>query len=142
MTFAAGCGGDDDPSPSPTTEAAGATGATGSSGSAALPTDVVEQGNQICLDGNEELDQAFGQLGGKPSPDEFAQAVTDVIVPNIQGQIDDLRALSDDEELNSVLDQAENELADVSDDPTLLQGDAFTDTNEKLSALGLTTCAS
>jgi hypothetical protein len=45
--------------------------------------------------GDKELDQAGAQAFGKgrPSKQEIEQFASDTLVPNIQGQIDDVRAL-------------------------------------------------
>lgn len=142
--LAAGCG-DDDDEPTTTSTTSGASGATGASGAegGSLPADVVADGNQICEDGDKELDKAFGALGdGQPSDKEFEQVVTDTLIPNVQGQIDDLRELDDSDELQSVLDEAEGILGDLEEDPQLIQeGDPFEPINSDLTALGLTECA-
>jgi hypothetical protein len=145
----AGCGGDDTTSSS--TTAAGASGASGASGAQGatgiLPADFADQANGICKAGNVELNAAFKQLGpGKPSQADIENAVTDTIAPNIQGQIDDIRALGEPDqgadELNAFLDDAQSALDDVKADPsTLLQGDPFAKVNDEAKTLGLQECA-
>jgi len=142
--FAAGCGDDDDESTT-TTTTSGATGATGDSGSSGeLPADVVAEGNEICAQGNDEIAQAFGEVGNNAKPAEYDQLVTDEIVPNIESQIDDLRALDDSEELQSALDEAEEILGEIEDEPDIFiqaDEDPFTDVNDELTELGLSECA-
>ena len=134
----AGCGDDDDETTTTTTS--GATGATGASG-AALSTDLAAQGNEICKQGDEELNQVFSELQNA-KPTEQEELITNEVIPNIQGQIDDLRDLSDSEELASALDNAESILDDLEADPaSLFEGDAFAEVNEELSAIGLDDCA-
>jgi hypothetical protein len=144
---AAGCGDGDDEetTTSTTTTTAGASGATGEAGEEAglLPSDVIAEGNEICAEGNEEIAQAFGQVDPNAKPAEIERVVTDEVVPNIQSQIDELRELDDSDELASVLDDAEETLGEIEDDPQLItSGDnPFADINEDLSELGLTACA-
>ncbi len=139
----AGCG-DDDEEPTTTATESGATGATGESGSAgSLPADAITAGNEICTNGDEELQKAFGQLDENSSEAQVEQVVTDEIVPSIQGQIDDLREIDDSEELASVLDDAEEALGEVEADPSLITSgeDPFDDINNAFRELGLDACA-
>ena len=134
----AGCGDDDDDTTTATTS--GATGATGETG-AALSADLAAEGNEICQQGDDELNQVFSQLQ-EAKPAEQEELIRNEVIPNIQGQIDDLRELSDSEELASTLDNAESILDELEADPTsLFEGDAFVEVNEELSAVGLDDCA-
>src|SRR3954451_3451484 len=94
--FVAGCGGGDDSSTSTSV-----SGATGVSGAALSQDELVSQGNAICKDGNKALDAASSQAfsGGQPSQAEIEQYVSDTMVPNIQGQIDALAALTPPEDI-------------------------------------------
>jgi len=78
--LAAGCGGDDDE----TTTAAPSK------------QEFIKQADAICVKGDKELDQAGRETFGKgqPSKQEIEQFATDTLVPNIQGQIDGVRALT------------------------------------------------
>lgn len=138
--LAAGCGGDDE-----TTSAA-------TDDSTALTEDeFLSQANQICKDGNKEINQGaedtFG--GGQPSQAEIEQFGTDVLLPSIQSQIDAIRALSAPEsiadDVTTFLDDAETALGEVEADPSLLaasDGDGpFADVNQQADAIGLTSCA-
>ena len=89
--IAAGCGGDDD-----------------DGGDALTKEEYVAQGNEICEDGNAELEQSADFDFSDPAALEAF--VTDTFVPNIQGQIDDLREgipEDDEDEVNEILDEAE-----------------------------------
>lgn len=128
--IAAGCGGDDD-----------------DGGDALSKEEFIAQGNEVCTAGNAEL-QAAGETAGSggPGTPQFDAFVTDTLVPNVQGQIDDLRALGipegDEDTVNGILDDAEAALADIEADPSVLaQGNPFADVNQRLSDYGLTECA-
>ena len=128
----AGCGGDDDIS----------------STTALTKQEFLDQGNAICEAGNKateaESEEVFSD--GQPTDDEFEQFATDVLVPSIQGQIDDIRALGtpegDDGEVSEILDSAESDLDDLKSDPSIIaSGDPFAETNQALESYGLTVCA-
>jgi hypothetical protein len=98
--IAAGCGDDDEETTAVVETTTGATGATGPTGAATgeplSRQEFISQGDEICATANEELQQA-----SEPS------AVAD----NIQGQIDELRALTppegDEDEIAKILDDAQ-----------------------------------
>jgi hypothetical protein len=149
--IAAGCGGDDETTTTaaaPTTTTSGATGATGATGEALTKDEFLKQGNAICAAGNKEINAAFNSLGsGQPSQQEAEQTVTDTVVPSIQGQIDDISALTppagDEEEVSAILDAAQSALDQVKEDPSALtqQGsDPFKEANQLASEYGLTKC--
>jgi hypothetical protein len=119
----------------------------------------VEQANDICEEGSEQLDEEaeeiFGSLGqGEQPSDEDIQAFADTFEENISGQLDDIADLNGPDDLESevgeILDEARtlvSELADqFRDDPSALfadQGeDPFAEVNERLLELGITECAS
>lgn len=133
--IAAGCGGDDDDD-------------GGDGGESLGKAEFVEQGNQICDEGNQEIetaaDETFGDV--QPTPEEQDAFVTETLVPNVQGQIDSIRDLgppeADEDEINGILEDAEAALSDIEEDPSLAQGgvDPFEDVNRRLSEYGLTSC--
>jgi hypothetical protein len=132
--LAAGCGDDDDESSDTGTESTELTHA-----------EFVEEGNAICKAGNAELEQSGPE--GPPGSPEFDTFVTDTLVPNVQGQIQDLRDLGipeEDDSLNGTLDEAELITQDLAEDPSLISegGDPFASINDELTAAGLTECAS
>ena len=132
--IAAGCGGDDD------------NGAD-DGGEALSKEDFVAQANQICEDGNAVFEQAGDELGENPSPEEIESFATDTLVPNVQDQIDDIRDLGipegDEDEVNAILDDSEEILGEVEDDPSQITGggDPFAEVNPRLRDYGLTECA-
>jgi hypothetical protein len=130
----AGCGGGDDSS---------------SSTAAALSKDeFVTQANQICADGNKEIDAASQDAfsSGKPSQSDLDVFVTDTLLPSVQSQVDGIRALGapagDEDQVNAILDSAQSAIDAGKADPTLLEGndDPFAETNKLANAYGLTEC--
>jgi len=136
--IAAGCGdGNDDESSDTGTDAA----------TAPTKAEFVAEANEVCKQGNAELEAAGEEtFKGKPTQADLEAFVTDTLVPNVQGQIDDIRALGipegDEAVVNGFLDDAEGVLDDLEADPSLLdKGDPFAAVNKELAAYGLTTCA-
>lgn len=130
----AGCGGDDSSTSSTSTAAA------------LTQEEFVAQGNEICAAGNKELDAAGNDVfSGNASQAEVEQFATDALVPNIQGQIDDIRALQPPadqaDQVTAFLDQAQSILDGVEADPSSIQGDPFAPVNKMATALGLDQCA-
>jgi hypothetical protein len=107
----------------------------------------VAQANEICKQGNAELDAAaqesFGQ--GLATPEDHNAFATETLVPNIQGQIDDIRALGipegDEDTVNGFLDEAEGILDQLERNPESFSGDPFAQVNQDFAAYGLTACA-
>jgi hypothetical protein len=139
LTLAA-CGDDGDDSSSATD----ATSATTIS-----KEDFVSQGNEICTDGNKALQEAAQESfpnGEQPSGDELGAFVTDSLVPNIQSQLDDIKALGipegEEDQVNAFLDDAQSALDDLKDDPQSLGNDTFAEVNQEAGDIGLTACAS
>lgn len=137
----AGCGGSD-------SDGSDGPGSDDTPSAAAITkADFVEQGNQICEDGNAALADALDGIDPN-DPEAASTAITDQLVPNIQGQIDDLRALGypegDEQTLESIYTGAEDALDQISDDPSLMLtgSTVLDDTNTALVDYGLTTCGS
>lgn len=146
----AGCGDDDEETTTTTTEATatGATGATGAGGS-----EFVQQADQICREGNKEINTEaqdfFGGSQQEPPPAEQEKFATDVLVPNIEQQIEDVSALTppegEEDLFDEFIDQARSDLDEAKSDPSLLLGqtgdDPFAETNELATELGLKVCS-
>jgi hypothetical protein len=151
--LAAGCGGGDDTS---TTATAGASGATGASGP--LTADQwATQADAICAQGDMDQNAAirdFFQQEGvaanqQPTDEQLTKLANDVIIPNIEEQINEIRALpvpeDEADQVNQFLDQADSDLSALKDDPgQITNGNAnpFADTAALASDLGLKNCAS
>jgi hypothetical protein len=142
----AGCGGGDD-----TTTASGASGATGAQGAALTKTEFVAQANAICAKGNKAIDQAAKQTFGnsRPSGSQLNQFATETLIPNVQDQIDEVKALpppsGDEAQVSEILTAAQGALDKIKADPALLTGSGpspFASANKLAKEYGLTECAS
>ena len=122
-------------------------------GDALTQEEFVDQGNQICSDGNDELDAAFEDLpdDAEPTPEQISE-FADTFEENVGGQIDDIDELvpPDDiaDEVDSILADARDDLDEfvtlMRDDPESAftqEEDPFADVNERLNDIGLTECA-
>jgi hypothetical protein len=138
--FVAGCGSD-----SSTTD----------STASITKAEFVKQGNAICKEGNEKIESEFekfakeNKLSEKKAPTEaqLEEASEEFLIPQITKQVEGLRALGapsgEEEQVNTLLDNAEAALEEVEDDPSLLSGEKsepFEDVNKEARAVGLTTC--
>jgi hypothetical protein len=147
----AGCGSSS--SSSTSTGASGASGATGASGAPLSKSEFVSQANAVCKQGNAEINKAgqsqFGS-GQKPSQADQEKFATDTAIPNIQSQIDGIKALTppagDEDQVNAIIAAAQSDLDKAKADPSVLtdQGpsDPFADANKLANAYGLTVCGS
>lgn len=132
----AGCGDDDDDA---TTTAA------------LTEEEFLDQGNEICRTGSEEIEAAFENLdvpqGGQPTEEQIAQTLEEVAIPNTQSQIEAIGALTPPEDLQDDVDQvlvdAQAALDQMAEDPVaVVEGpDPFEDVNQRLEEIGLTECA-
>ncbi len=146
----AGCGGDDEQSGEDDTTGAGVPRVSPSTSTAAPdgPTKeaFVTEANAICAAGNAEI-AAAGADVDPADPDAVAAFATDVLVPSVRGQLDDIRALgfpADDADLlDDTLADAGTAADEIEADPTLLTGtdNPFAEVNATLTDYGLTECA-
>jgi hypothetical protein len=128
--IAAGCGGDDD-------------------SDAISKPEFLAKGNAICKRGNAVEEQAFAGFKDRPTKAQIVEVITGTILPNIQRQIDQLRALGapagDDDEVSGMLDDAQRALEQERANPaaaaTESAPDPFADVARRLHAYGLTECA-
>jgi hypothetical protein len=147
----AGCGGDDETSTTPTTGASGASGASGPLTAGEWTT----QADDICAQGDKDQRAAIEQfikeqgISGQPSSAELEQLASEVIIPNIEQQINAIKALpapeDQAEQITAFVDQAETDLNGLKDDPgQITEGNAnpFAETRTLAQDLGLKNCAS
>lgn len=150
--IAAGCG-DDDEEPTTTTTAESATGATGATGAEGATTEFAQQADEICREGNDEIDSAaqerFGASQQEPSQDEQLSFAEEVVIPSIGEQIEEISALTppggEEDTFNEFVDQAQSDLDEIESNPEVLLRsgggeDPFAQTNELARELGLTVC--
>lgn len=109
----------------------------------------LQQGNAICAKGTEQIDAAGGTAfasPGNPTEQETDAFASEIVVPNVQEQIDQLRALSppkgDGAQVKAILDRAQLAVDEVKANPRLLGRDtASEEANRIARAYGLTACA-
>ncbi|CAI9408279.1 hypothetical protein [Nocardioides sp. T2.26MG-1] len=135
----AGCGGSDgsdgkDSAPEP-------------DASAIASADFVSEANQICADGNAEVDSASAELGDAPTEEDVSAFARDVLVPNIQGQHDAIAELGapegDQDAVDALLTALQDGIDALTADPTVVSVSPgpFADANAAATELGLTECA-
>jgi hypothetical protein len=104
------------------------------------------QGNAICERGNQSFAAADKALGNQPSRAQITTFVTSTFAPDIQSQIDDLRALAapsaDKTTVSNMLDVAQTDLNKIKSNPALLAGGSgFAEFAHLAHPYGLTACA-
>jgi hypothetical protein len=133
----AGCGDDDDePQPLTSDVPAGATGATGE-GDVSGPLSksaFITAADAICAEGNatavDQIDELFPDLTSPDdlSPAEYEQLATEVVVPSLQSQLDQIRQLTppegDEDAIAAITGGLEDGIGEIQDDPSLLAGDS------------------
>jgi len=129
------CGGDDD----------GGGGAPG--GTTIAKADFIAQANEICAAGAAELATALGTFGPDSSTEDLQQAFVETVIPNIRGQVEDIRALGfpagDETTLDGIFDQVEGVLDAAASEPASMLDDStdeFAEVNTELTEYGLDTC--
>jgi hypothetical protein len=134
--IAAGCGDDDDD---------GGDGSATTETTASLTKEEwITQADAICQASNDRIEAAGPD--NAQSAEEVDAFVTDTLVPEVQSQLDDIRALGppegSEEEATAILDEAQAAVDQLSEDPSLLrQGqDPFIDANANAQAFGLKVC--
>jgi maltose-binding protein MalE len=131
--IAAGCGSSNDNGDSTTT-------------AAISKTAFVTQGNQICKQGTDEINQAGKQLGKNVSRAQINDFAANTIVPNVQKQVDGVKALGapagEEAQVNKLISVTEADLDQLKSDPAKIHDDhLFDDSNQAAKAVGLTECA-
>jgi hypothetical protein len=115
----------------------------------------VTKGNAICVAGNKKQEaefMAFAKEHGisekeEPTKAQQAELADAVFVPNVQSQIDSVKALGapsgEEQQVTSALETAQEALNEVKAKPEIAFGkpSPFKATGEQLHALGLTQCA-
>jgi len=131
--------------------ASGCGSSSSSSKTALTKTEFVAKANAICKKGNAALAEATKTQfsGSQPTTSEVAAFGTKTIIPNIEGQITAIEALSapsgDEAQVNAITDAVHHGLATVKDDPTLFAqrgNTSFAKADGLAKAYGLDQCAS
>jgi hypothetical protein len=115
----------------------------------------VAKGNAVCVKGEKAQEaeiNAYVKKNGleskKPSKAQEAELVETVLAPNIQSQIDGVKALGapsgEEQQVSSALELSQQALEKIEANPELAFGkeNAFAAAGKQLHALGLKECAS
>jgi hypothetical protein len=115
----------------------------------------LKQGNAICKKGSQQINKAGQKIFGtrkqhkKPSKADMTKFATQVLIPNIQSQINGIKALGapkgDEAKVNAIVTSAQGALDLAKKDPTVLVQNGpgpFKATNKLANAYGLTVCGS
>jgi hypothetical protein len=159
-----GSGGDGDDDAAPTTTAAtqpaddpadqddADDADDGDDGGSISREDFIEQANEICRQGSADMEASAEDYDidddTEMSDESVERWITEALLPAMRQQIEDIRALGfpegDEDELNSIFEDAEDAIDEIEDDPTAaIEGDEdpFEDINDRLEGYGLDVCA-
>jgi hypothetical protein len=142
--IAAGCGSDD----STDTD-------TASAEVTITKEQLIAQGDAICKQGNEEIEDGFERYAEEndipknkePSDEQGVEIVETVIVPNIKTQSELIRGLGapegDEEQVEELVDSLDEAIEAAEDDPEALfseDSDPFGDVNQQAQDYGFSEC--
>ncbi len=112
-------------------------------------SEFLAQGNAICAKGNKAINQAAQETFNKqkPSASQLNQFATQTLIPNIQQQINGIKALpapsGDEAQVAAIVTGAQAALDKGKADPKILVSngqDPFAPVNKLTNAYGLTKC--
>lgn len=143
LLLLAGCGGSDSSSD-------GAAPSASDSPSALSKADFIAQADAICKAGNAKLSEASSTLTATSTQEDFEAFVTDVAIPDLQSQHDELAALGvpagDEDTISTMLGNLQTAIDDISADPSKMLTSSgvspFEDANQLAQSYGLTECGS
>lgn len=130
--IAAGCGGDDE-------------------GEALTKEEFITQADEICAAGDEEItataDEQFGELEEEPPVEEQEAFLTDVVAPNYEDQLAQIRELNppeeDAEQVDELLSALEDLIAQLRDEPSaVLEATEAPEASTLAQEYGLQNCGS
>ena len=125
----------------------GSSNSSSSTASTAAPSKPAFLANAICKQGSQKQQAAQSALGKEPSQAQVTTYVSNSFAPNVQAQIDGVRALGapsgDQATVTNMLDIAQADLDKVKSNPALLTGntDQFANFAKLAHPYGLTACA-
>jgi hypothetical protein len=124
----AGCGGDDE-SDAPT------------------KAEYITQADEICQRGDDDLEVVIEETFGdqNPSQEQIVQFTEDEVIPNIESQLEDLRALTppegEEENVAAIYDALEQGLEELKQDPgTQDQPESIAEANRLAEEFGFEVC--
>jgi hypothetical protein len=120
--------------------------ATSATTASITKAELLAKGNAICAHGNQKLAGAQSALGSRPSQAQITAFVKSSLGPDIQSQIDGIRALGapsgEQSTVTSMLGVAQKDLDKLESNPALLaSGPPFADFAKIAHSYGLTACA-
>jgi hypothetical protein len=124
-----------------------AAGCGGSSKPALTKAQFLTKANALCAAGEKKLESAGNALGSHPSQAQISALATGTFIPNIQSDIDDVRALGaqtgEQATITKMLDLGQADLNRIKANPALIASGpaAFADFAKVAHAYGLTQCA-
>ena len=125
----------------------GSSGNDTTSTSSITKAEFIAKADAICQQGNQEINKAGQQQfqgQGKPTQAQFNQFATQTIIPGVQKQVDQIKALGapsgDEAQVNQILTTVQADIDKVKADPSLVQGNAFADGNKLAQDYGLKVC--
>lgn len=112
----AGCGGGDD---------------SDTSGDSLTKAEFIKQGDAICEKANKQSEaeaEKFSKENDfsleRPSKEQLEEAVTEILVPNFNRQVEDLKALEapegDEEQAEEIISSLDDAAAEIEEDPSLV----------------------
>jgi hypothetical protein len=144
---AAGCGDDDDETTSSTTTTTTETGTTGAEGEAPSKAAFIKEADAICADADDALSEVALQQypEGPPTGDDAVAFAEDVFIPNLQGQHDDLAALTppagEEDAFADLLEQLQTGIDEIAADPeNFVESSALEDASATAAEFGLRSC--
>jgi hypothetical protein len=120
--------------------------ATGASGAPSSRAEFIAEADAICRRYLNELDRAAAEaFRGRTSAKEIERYISDEFAPATEDELAEIRALTppagDEEEVDAILDAAENAVDAVGDNPSLFStGSPFAKANRLASEYGLRVC--
>lgn len=144
VALVGGCGGGDS-----TTTATSA--ATTTSKAPLTKAEFIRRGDVICQLGNEastteveEFAKKNGFGSNEPSKAQFEEIVTQVLVPNLERQADELDALvppaADEDKIKAILDSLRETISEIAKNPSSLEGNVLEKPIQLEKAYGFKVC--
>lgn len=115
-------------------------------------TEFIKQGDAICKQGNEASEKEAEEFAEdnnfeleKASKEQLEEAVGEVLVPNLEGQIEELDALGapkgDEDEVEAIITSLEDATGEIEADPgVVFQGDVLKKPSKLADEYGFKVC--
>jgi len=112
----------------------------------------IKQGDAICQKGNDESEKEAEEFAEendfdleKASDEQLEEAVSEVLVANLRGQLDELEALGapegDEEQVEEIIDSLEGATEEIEDDPSVVfDGEVLKEPGELAQDYGFKVC--